>query len=141
MTTNIAAAGFWTGLCILLLLVLSGLTSAARRKHKVSIGDGGKPEVLAASRAFGNAAEYIPIGVLALALLAFGDFSLWAVHLVGGSFFLGRVLHAWGMFVTREGRPPAIQRMAGMLLTYLPLLASAVTLIWGFFAGMQTYSG
>lgn len=140
MTSAIAAAGFWAGLCILLLLVLSGLTSASRRKHKVSIGDGGKAEVLAASRAFGNCAEYMPVGILALALLAFGDFPLWAIHAVGGSFFVGRVLHAWGMFVTREGKPPAAPRIFGMLLTYIPLLVSAVALIWAFFSGMQTYA-
>ena len=126
----IHAAGLWTGLCILLLLVLSGLTSASRRKHKVSIGDGGKAEVIAAGRAFGNAAEYMPIALIALALMAFSGFQVWTIHAVGGSFFLGRVLHAWGMFVTREGQPPAVQRMAGMLLTYVPLLGAAGALIW-----------
>jgi len=133
VNSAIHAAGLWTGLCILLLLVLSGLTSANRRKHKVSIGDGGKAEVAAASRAFGNAAEYMPIALIGLALMALTGFAPVWIHAVGGSFFLGRVLHAWGMFVTREGRPPAVQRMAGMLLTYFPLLGAAGALIWCFF--------
>ncbi len=133
MSDAIHAAGLWTGLCILLLLVLSGLTSANRRKHKVSIGDGGKAEVAAASRAFGNAAEYMPIALIGLALMALTGFAPVWIHAVGGSFFLGRVMHAWGMFVTREGKPPAIQRMIGMLLTYVPLLAAAGALVWCFF--------
>ncbi|NBW11811.1 MAG: glutathione S-transferase [Caulobacteraceae bacterium] len=135
MSDAIHAAGLWTGLCILLLLVLSGLTSANRRKHKVSIGDGGKAEVAAASRAFGNAAEYMPIALIGLALMALTGFQPLWIHAVGGSFFLGRVMHAWGMFVTREGKPPAIQRMIGMLLTYVPLLAAAGALVWCFVCG------
>lgn len=126
------AAGLWVGLCVILLLVLSALTSANRRKHSVSIGDGGKHEVAVASRAFGNAIEYMPIGLIAVALMALTGFPVWSVHLVGGSFFLGRVLHAWGMLTTKEGKPPTPGRILGMLLTYLPLLGAAVALIWGF---------
>jgi uncharacterized membrane protein YecN with MAPEG domain len=132
MNSAIHAAGLWTGLCVILLLVLSILTSASRRKHKVSIGDGGKPEVIAAGRAFGNAAEYMPIALIALALMTLSGFAPVWIHAVGGSFFVGRVLHAWGMFVTREGKPPAAQRLFGMILTYIPLLASAAALIWCF---------
>ena len=79
----IHTAGLWTGLCVILLLVLSALTSANRRKHSVSIGDGGKHEVAVASRAFGNAIEYMPIALIALALMALAGFPVWAIHLVG----------------------------------------------------------
>jgi len=128
--TSLHAAALWTGLCVLLLLGLSALTSVNRRKHSVSIGDGGKHEVAVASRAFGNAIEYMPIALVALALMALGGFPVWAIHLVGGSFFVGRVLHAWGMLTTRANKPPTPGRMLGMVLTYLPLLAAAVALIW-----------
>lgn len=124
------AAGLWVALCVLLLLVLSGLTSANRRRHKVSIGDGGKPQLTAASRAFGNAIEYMPIALIALVLLALAGYPTWSIHLIGAAFFLGRILHAIGMIKTVEGQQPRIERMIGMLLTYLPLLASAVLLIW-----------
>lgn len=131
-TAALYAAGLWTGLCLVLLLGLSALTSANRRKHSVSIGDGGKHDVAVASRAFGNAIEYMPIALVALALMALSGFPTWAIHLVGGSFFVGRVLHAWGMLTTRANRPPTPGRMAGMLLTYLPLLGAAAALVWGF---------
>src|SRR5690606_37985107 len=115
---------------------LSGLTSAARRKHRVSIGDGGHPQVAAASRAFGNAAEYMPLTLLALVTLALVGYPVWVIHLIGGGFILGRVLHAIGMVKTIEGQPPRVERMVGMLLTYLPLLASAVLLIWSWANGI-----
>ena len=129
------AAGLWVAFSLILLLILSGLTSAARRKHRVSIGDGGHPRVAAASRAFGNAAEYMPITLVAVVLLALVGYPVWAIHLIGGGFILGRVLHAIGMVKTIEGQPPRPERMIGMLLTYLPLLASAVLLIWSWVSG------
>jgi hypothetical protein len=130
ISTALQAAGLWTGLCVVLLLVLSGLTSVNRRKHSVSIGDGGKHEVAVASRAFGNAIEYMPIGLVAVTLMALTGFPVWTIHLVAGSFFVGRVLHAWGMLTTRTNKPPTPGRMLGMLLTYLPLLGAAGALVW-----------
>lgn len=131
MQSAIHAAGLWIALNILLLLVLSGLTSANRRRHKVSIGDGGNAQVSAASRAFGNAAEYMPMALIALVLLAVAGYSTWLIHMIGAAFWVGRVLHAIGMIKTREGEPPRIERMVGMLLTYLPLLVCAVLLVIG----------
>ena len=130
------AAGLWIALCVLLLLVLSALTSVHRRKHKVSVGDGGNVQMAFASRAFGNAAEYTPIALVAFVGLALVGYPAWAIHALGAAFFLGRVLHAWGMFSTRESGAPTPGRMFGMLLTYIPLLASAVMLIWSWIAGL-----
>ena len=130
------AAGLWTGLCVILLLVLSALTSVNRRKHSVSIGDGGKHEVAVASRAFGNAIEYMPIALVARALMALSGFPVWSIHLVGGSFFVGRMLHAWGMLTTRADKPPTPGRMLGMMLTYLPLLGAALALVWRWGSGI-----
>ena len=130
------AAGLWVAFSLILLLILSGLTSVNRRRHGVSLGDGGKPALAAASRAFGNAAEYMPIALVALVLLALTGSPLWSIHLVGGTFFVGRLLHAWGMLTTQQGKPPTPGRMAGMLLTYLPLLGSAIALIWSFLASL-----
>ena len=59
------AAALWSGLLILLMLVLSGMVVSGRRKHLVSFGDGGHPDLMAASRAFGNCAEYATPGNVA----------------------------------------------------------------------------
>jgi uncharacterized membrane protein YecN with MAPEG domain len=136
LTPSLQAAGLWIAFSLILLLILSGLTSAARRKYRVSMGDGGQPQVAAASRAFGNASEYMPLTLLALVMLALTGYPVWAIHLIGGGFIIGRVLHAIGMVKTIEGRPPRVERMLGMLLTYLPLMASAVLLIWSWANGL-----
>ena len=74
MDTGIHAAGPWAALNLIVLLVLSGITSVQRRKHRVSLGDGGKPPVEAASRFSGNAAEYMPLAIAILVLLALTGF-------------------------------------------------------------------
>lgn len=125
-TEAFQAVALWTGLSLLLILILSFRISAGRRKLKVSVGDGGHAALTSTTRAFGNAVEYIPVALVALAIVAV-FYSATVVHVLGGAFFLGRVLHAWGM---AQEKQPAAGRMFGMLLTYLPFLASAGLLIF-----------
>ena len=125
-TEAFRAVALWTGLSLLFILVLSMRISAGRRKLKVSVGDGGHAALTATTRAFGNAIEYIPVALVALAVVAV-FYSAPIVHVLGGSFLLGRVLHAWGM---AQEKQPAPGRMFGMILTYLPFLASAGLLIF-----------
>jgi uncharacterized membrane protein YecN with MAPEG domain len=125
-TEAFRAVARWTGLSLLFILALSMRISAGRRKLKVSVGDGGHAQLTAATRAFGNAIEYIPVALVSLAVVAV-FYGAPIVHVLGGSFLLGRVLHAWGM---AQEKQPAAGRMFGMLLTYLPFLASAGLLIF-----------
>jgi hypothetical protein len=120
------AAGLWTGLLILLMVVLSLTTVMRRRRLKVSLGDGGHGELAAASRAFGNASEYIPVGLVALVLMAVIGFRVEWIHAVGATLFLGRVLHAQGLL---SGRAVTPGRLIGMLLTLSALIGAAVALI------------
>ena len=122
----VQAAALWTGLLILLMLVLSGVVVSRRRKHMVSFGDGGNADLTAASRAFGNCAEYATPGMIAMLLLAAVGAPVWMVHAVGATLLVGRVIHALGLlFQTR----PSLGRVMGMLLTWVALLTAAVGLI------------
>jgi uncharacterized membrane protein YecN with MAPEG domain len=125
-TDAFRAVALWTGLSLLFVLFLSMRISAGRRRHKVSVGDGGHAELTTSTRAFGNAIEYIPLALVALAVVAV-FYSAAIVHLLGGAFFLGRVLHAWGM---GQEKQPAVGRMLGMILTYLTFIGSAGLLIF-----------
>lgn len=125
-TEAFRAVALWTGLSLLFILWLSMRISAGRRKLKVSVGDGGNPALTASTRAFGNAIEYIPLALIALAVVAV-FYSAAIVHAVGGAFFIGRVLHAWGM---GQEKQPAVGRMLGMILTYLTFIGSAGLLIF-----------
>ncbi len=77
------AAALWTALNLLLLLLLSALVVRQRRRLRVAFGDAGSSELIRATRAFGNAAEYIPAGIGALAVLALVGANPLAIHGVG----------------------------------------------------------
>lgn len=124
--TALHAAALWSGLSILLLVVLSFRTIFTRKRLKVSFGDGGNAELTAASRAFGNAAEYIPPCLAILILMALTGFQPVWIHAVGGAMLLGRILHAWGL---SQAKQPSFGRMAGMILTQLALIGGAGALI------------
>lgn len=126
--TAVEAAGFWSGLLILLLVGLAFRVIANRRRHKVLFGDGGVEQMTVATRAFGNAAEYIPVGIGALILMAILGYAPWVIHVVGGVFFAGRLIHGAGL---SHGKGPGASRMVGMTLTVLALIGAAGTLIVG----------
>lgn len=120
------AAGFWTALHLLLLLVLSLLVVRQRQVHKVVFGDGEIPQLAQAIRAFGNAAEYAPAGVAGLIALAAVSAPPMALHLAGGILFAGRVAHAVGL--SRTGGA-SLLRTSGMLLTWVAYIFEVVALM------------
>lgn len=119
------AASLWTSLLILLMVVLSVRVVLGRQRHRISTGEGAEGQLTALSRGFGNATEYIPIGVGALILLALVQTPALWIHLVGALLLIGRVLHPFGL--TR--RPPNAARVLGMSLTWLALIIAAVLLL------------
>lgn len=130
--TSIQAASLWSGLLILVLLVLSVRVVMGRRKHRVLLGDGGVGDMTLAMRAFGNAAEYIPAAIGALILLAVLGMPAWYVHLMGVLMLAGRLIHPSGLKLT-GGVTPA--RLIGMTLTWTSLLLSALALVVHAFVG------
>jgi uncharacterized membrane protein YecN with MAPEG domain len=120
------AAALWTGLLLLLLVVLSAQVVRLRRAHGVALGDGGVPELARAIRAFGNATEYIPAGLAALALLAVLNVHPGVVHAAGSVLFIGRVMHA--VSLTRSGEASPV-RAAGVTLTWLSYVFAGAALL------------
>ena len=121
------AVALWAGLHMLLLLVLSIRTVRQRFKHRVRLGDGAVPELEQAVRAFGNAAEYVPSALIALLLLAAIQADPRVIHALGGTFFVGRVAHAYGLSRS-GGQSPG--RAAGVVLTWLVYLVAAGLLLF-----------
>ncbi|MDZ4062011.1 MAG: MAPEG family protein [Brevundimonas sp.] len=123
--TSIQAAALWSGLLLLLMLLLSVRVVLNRRKHKVLLGDGGGSQITLPGRVFGNAAEYVPVGVGALALLAMLGMPVMAVHAVGGVLLAGRLIHAVGL----SDKKPTVGRVLGMALTYTALFTAGGMLV------------
>jgi len=115
ITLTIAGAAallnFWLGLRV----------SVLRRRQRVSIGDGGNVAVATRMRAHANFVEYTPFFLILLALVELAKGSETWLWLVAILFILGRLAHAFGM-----DRPaPNFLRIAGMVLTWTPLIGLA----------------
>ncbi|MEL6829674.1 MAG: MAPEG family protein [Pseudomonadota bacterium] len=117
----------YAGLFVLLFVALKLNSGRVRVGEKVNFGDGGNEEMQKAMRVQANAVEDVPIvliGLLALTLLSVPTLLL---HLVGGGFLLGRVLHALGLgSQTGTGWP----RLVGTLLTLIMMLVTAGACLW-----------
>lgn len=121
------ALALWVGLHLILLLVLAVLVTRQRRKHEVVIGDGGVPALEQAVRAFGNATEYAPAGLLGLTVLALAGAPPLMIHPLGLILFSGRVLHALGLSRSSGASWP---RTAGTLATWAAYVATAAALLF-----------
>ncbi len=126
-TASAHAAALWAGLHLILLLVLSVLVVRQRRAHGVVLGDADIPALTQAVRAFGNATEYVPAGLIAIAVLAMVGAPPMVVHLAGLVLLAGRLSHAIGL--SRSGGA-SILRSAGVILTWLAYILGGVALIF-----------
>lgn len=95
-------------------IYLASNVSTARRKHKVSIGNGDSPELLVTSRIHSNNAEFVPLAIVMLLIAELLGGASMFVHLCGGLLLLGRVAHAIGM----PRKAPNVFRLTGVALTW-----------------------
>jgi uncharacterized protein len=123
--TVLSAAALYTGINILLLFLLSFRVVGSRMRTKVSLGTGGDPDLELRIRAHGNAAEYIPASMLGLIVLALLAVPVLAIHILGGVFTLGRLLHALGLSATILWA-----RQFGMILSWLGMLGIGAYVVY-----------
>jgi len=117
---RLEVAAVYVGLNIIILLVLSYLVMAGRRRHKIVLGDGANDDFLRAQRAHANAAEYIPAALVGLVVLALLEPAApaWLLHAAGISLTVGRILHGWGL----HRGALTFGRVAGTALTWASYL-------------------
>lgn len=125
--TSFQIIALYVALHLLLLLALAMRVGKQRGANKVSLGDGGDPDLLARVRAHGNFTETAPFAIIGLMALAMMNAHPIALHIFGAGFFIGRILHAHGM-----GQKDALGkgRVLGMLLTALVFLGEALYLLF-----------
>lgn len=68
-----------------------------RRQYRVAYGDGGVYDLKMAIRIHGNAIETIPLALLLLIVMEMNGADIWMIHLTALLFFMGRLLHAYGL--------------------------------------------
>lgn len=110
----------------ILALVFVALTIRVigqRRAAKVSLGDGGNPELLRRQRAHANFAEYVPIALILMLCAELQHAQQWLLNIIGLCLVIGRLIHAYA--VSREPEPMSL-RVIGMTLTIAALLTGAL---------------
>ncbi len=113
----------YAGLFVLWFLVLSVRVIRRRGREKIALGDGGNSGMLRVIRAHGNFAEYVPFGLLLMAMLELSHFSIYVLHALGATLLAARLLHGYALSFTRQF---VFGRVAGAALTFLVLLVAAV---------------
>jgi uncharacterized protein len=120
----------WGALYIAILIVMAVIFSAnvafRRNPLKIGIGDGGNAHLARQMRVHGNFLENVPLAIGALIMLCAIGAPAWAVHIVGVSMIIGRILHAVGI---SQNSGASFGRAVGMILTYASLLCAAGFLI------------
>lgn len=107
-----------------------------RRQNLAAFGDAGNPALRSAIRAHAHFAEYVPIIALMVAMLEMSGMPGWRVHLLMAALLVSRLLHPFGMYATPGTRAFRIGRVAGVTLTLLVLIASAVAILSRMLRGM-----
>ena len=127
---NLGIVAVYAALNGLLLLALSYNVGRHRaRTDSLEPGAMGDEILLRAIRAHGNAAEYMPLAIVLILVLALLSAPVALLHGLGSGFTFGRVAQALGMF--REKHPNAI-RFTGNLCTGLTyLIGSGACLYYG----------
>ena len=125
---GIAVFALYAALNAMLMFALAlnvGLRRGAQKQ--LQPGDMGDARLTRAIRAHANFAEYAPLVLLLLLGMALLRAPLEWLHLFGGLFTAGRVLHLFGMM--RDNHPNAV-RFIGNLITGLALLSGAGGCLW-----------
>ncbi len=120
----------YIALNLILAPILMYRVGQVRLGKKINLGDGGDDLMLSRIRAHGNFTENAPLALLGLIGLAMLGAHPIALHIFGGAFFIGRILHAMGMAGSfGQGR------LIGTLTTLLTFFGQAAYLLFLIFTG------
>ena len=117
---------------VLLYLVLTIRVVLHRNVHKIGIGTGGDESLSRKVRVHANFVEYVPLGLLLLALLELAAINTALLWTFGIALLVARVLHAIGL---GGSAGYSFGRATGALLTFATLLAMAGFGMWRFVIG------
>lgn len=121
--------GTYLVLNLLLLVVLTVGVIRIRFADRISMGDAGRADLQAASRAHGNFIENAPFVLIGmLSMMQLGTSSL-MLHVVGALFLAARVLHAFGITRPNSANPARQLGTVLTLLTYAVLIVYLIVLI------------
>ena len=119
---SVAITALYGAILALIVIALAINVTAHRVKLRVPLGDGGNAQMRRMIRLHGNAAEYIPLALVLMAIYELNGGWHLGLHIVGIALVAGRLLQTAGMWTTDM---PNIGRQIGQSPTWLSLIALA----------------
>ena len=113
----------YASILALFLIVLAFPIIKLRRGLRVGLGDGGHKSLQQAVRAHGNAAEFIPMFVILLAIYELNHAPALALHIFGAVFLAARLAHASGLYFSSG---VSVGRALGVLGTFGGIIGLAL---------------
>ena len=119
---SVSITALYAAILALIMMALGINVTVHRVKLKVSLGDGGNPQMLRMIRLHANAVEYLPIALILMALYELNAGWPLVLHVIGGTLILGRLLQTLGMWLSDA---PGPARGTGQTLTWASIVALA----------------
>ena len=110
----------YASLLTIMAVLLALKTGMTRGKTNTMLGNGDSSELLQSIRAHGNLIENAPFVIILMGLLEMQSVADWKLHILGSLFFLFRILHAYGISISRESTP---YRLAGTIGSWLIMVS------------------
>ena len=120
----------YLALLALLYTVLAVQVGRLRQRDRAAFGDNGSLRLRSAIRAHANFIEYVPIIALMVAMLEMSGLAAVWVHLLMVALLISRLLHPLGMYAAPNTTQFRIGRVGGITITFILLLACALTILW-----------
>jgi uncharacterized membrane protein YecN with MAPEG domain len=121
----------YAGLAGLLLVILS-FNVMQNWVRVTGVGQSTDRDMRRAERVLSSFVEYVPLGLILLALIEFEGAQSFIVHGLGASLMIGRVLHAYG---SNDMPGSGLLRFIGSQLTYLVLAIASLACLYYFVLG------
>jgi uncharacterized membrane protein YecN with MAPEG domain len=121
----------YTSLITILAIFLAFRVGIVRGTTNTLLGEGDSSELLQSIRSHGNLIEHAPLALMLLLLLEMQGVADWKLHLLGSSFFLLRILHAYGVTISRESTP---YRFVGALGSWAMMVGMSIYGIYVYLA-------
>ena len=120
----------YAGVLGLMSLALAMPAGRLRGATKISVGDGGDPDLLLAMRRQANFLEYVPLFLIILGVLELNGVAALPLHVLGAGMVVARIAHAVGL---RGDTIQGAGRLVGAMGTMLVSLVASIWAITTFF--------
>ena len=127
MTIPLPITALYLALFCLFASYLAFGPGKLRGMEGISVGDGGRPDLLVAMRRHGNFVEYVPYFMIMFAVMELNGSSAMLLHGLGIGMVVARICHAVGL-----GEEVTPLRGAGAGLTFVISLIAAGVLGYQF---------